>query len=450
MPNPPRVRIAPLRHNATLFAILGSFLLPVSASASGIFQDGASARSKALGGIGAAGMDGATDALAGNPAALSHLRSPTFQLGLDAGWVDGEFRDRFGRSSDFQEHAILPHGALSYPAGPFTFGLGVTTEAALRADWRYEDLPGGLGGSTSHGVRTHKSELALIRFALGGSYAVSPEFSFGASVGLLYNRNRLEAPYTIQTQPQITGAKTLLDLETEGWGWNAQFGALWRPLPTLELGLSYTLRTRIRSEGRAFIDARRQLTDLGFLDVDTDSTFDAEATNKFPQILSAALAWQATPRLSFLAQVDWINWSDAFDTLDVRLRHADSQFYPTLVDGKSNLDDDIPLDWRDQWVFRAGAEYALGDQWKLRAGYRYAENPVPSETLTPLNAAVNEHMLSVGIGYSTGRTSVDLAWQWHIPNEEHIARSRLLNGEYTGSAVQASIHWITLTTTIEF
>ena len=69
-------------------------------------------------------------------------------------------------------------------------------------------------GATTYGVRTNMSELELIRFALGASYAVTPQLSIGANVGLLYNRNELKAPYIIQTQPELAGAKTLLDMET--------------------------------------------------------------------------------------------------------------------------------------------------------------------------------------------------------------------------------------------
>ena len=63
-----------------------------------------------------------------------------------------------------------------------------------------------------------------------------------------------------------------------------------------------------------------------------------------------------------MAQVDWINWSAAFDTLEVRLRHTDSALYRALLAGQDHLDDDVPLDWRDQWVMRVGAEYQLTEK----------------------------------------------------------------------------------------
>jgi long-chain fatty acid transport protein len=157
-----------------------------------------------------------------------------------------------------------------------------------------------------------------------------------------------------------------------------------------------------------------------------------------------------TPRLAIIGQVDWINWSDAFDTLEVRLRHVDNALYRELTGGKSNLDDDVPLRWRDQWVFRVGAEWTLDEHWTLRAGYRYGRSPVPAETLTPMNAAISEYVVSAGLGAKWGRTSVDFAWQWDLPQSESVGRTDLLSGEYNHSDVKVGVHWLTLTTAYEF
>lgn len=423
--------------------------VPARSLASAIYQDGASARAKSLGGSSTAGSVGALDALATNPAALTGVRRPAVELGADAGWIRGDFSNR-ADTTTFTEFGLKPHAALAWPLGPVTLGAGLIPDSALRAEWRYRDVPGGLDGATSYGTRTHRSEIHLLRFAFGAGCALTPKLSAGASLGVLYNRNQLETPYIIQTQPSLRSAKVLLDLDTEGWGANGQFGLLWKPLASLQLGLSYTLPTRIRSDGRATADAGRQLANLGVTGVDATAGFDAEVTNKYPQILSAAAAWQATPRLQIVGQVDWINWAGAFDTLDVRLRHVDNELYRTLLAGKANLNDDVPLDWDDQWVFRFGAEYALDDRWTVRAGYRYARNPVPTATLTPLTAVISEHVVTAGLGYRAGNVNVDLGWQWQLPARERVERSALLAGEYSGSEVEVSIHWLSLTTRLEF
>ena len=432
----------------------GAFSLVLLASgaahSSGLFEDGASARSKGLGGISTAGAQGPLDALNTNPAELSNVRRPALEAGADLAWGEGEFANRANRNAEMSEFGAKPHGTLSYPLGPVTLGVGFIPDAALRDGWSFRDAPGGLDGGTSYGVREHFSELQVLRFALGGSYRVSETFSLGAGLGILYNRNILRAPYTIQSQPQLQGAKVLLDLDTEGWGANGVFGALWKPAPALQAGLSYTLGSRIRADGSAHANAGQQLANLGLKGVNAKADFDGEVTNNFPQIVSLALSWQATKRLTLLGQVDWTDYRDSFDSLDVRLKNVNNPLYRQLLAGGKDLNDRAPLNWRSQWSFRLGGEYELAEHWTARAGYRYANNPVPDSTLTPLTATIGEHLLAAGLGYHTGRYGVDLSFQWELPATARAGQSALLNGEYSDSRVTTEAQFLSLTTRVEF
>jgi hypothetical protein len=40
-------------------------------------------------------------------------------------------------------------------------------------------------------------------------------------------------------------------------------------------------------------------------------------------------------------------------------------------------DTSVPLQWRDIWLFKIGAEYKYSDALSLRAGYTYVQTPVP-------------------------------------------------------------------------
>ena len=51
---------------------------------------------------------------------------------------------------------------------------------------------------------------------------------------------------------------------------------------------------------------------------------------------------------------------------------------------------------------RLGVEQAFGEHWAVRAGYAYGNNPVPDGTLTPLTAAITEHLLTLGRGLQDG------------------------------------------------
>ena len=64
---------------------------------------------------------------------------------------------------------------------------------------------------------------------------------------------------------------------------------------------------------------------------------------------------------------------------------------------------------KDQGVFGLGVESPMGEHFTFRGGYSYATNAVPSSTLTPMTAAILQHTLGTGFGYSKGRYNLDLA-----------------------------------------
>lgn len=402
-----------------------------------------------MGGAGAALADDPLSALFDNPAALSDINRLAMQLGLEAGFAQGRFANRANQGAHLDQSGFIGSLAASIPVGPLRFGVGVNPDIAARTPWRYRDAPGGADGATTYGVRPQESEILLLRSAAGVSWQITPTLAVGGNVGLLYNENRLQAPYVFQSQPTLRKVKTLLDLQTDGFGWNAQGGLRWRPTPAVALSLSYVSESTVKTHGRASGNAGVQLTNLGLGAARPDFDYDAEVTNVFPQRVSAGLEWKAAPRTVLSAQFDWINWSDAFETLPVRLKNGNNADLNGLV-GARRLDDDIPLRWRDQFVGRFGIEQGLDAHWTLRAGYSYGNNPVPPGTLTPLTAAITEHTLTAGVGYKQGRWRVDAACQWQLPATGNVRQSELASGEYSMSSTRVSIQWLGATSEVAF
>ena len=435
---------------AGVLAALACLFLKVSpATAASLYQDGAGARARSMGGTGAAAANDPLSALFDNPAAMSDIDRLASGLGVDTGIAHGSFHNVANDHSTTLAAGAIGEAAVTVPVGPVRFGAGVNPDIALRDRWRYRDAPGGADGATTYGVRDDESEILLLRGALGASWQATPKLSVGGSVGVLYNENQLHTPFVFQSQPTLRTAKTLLDLQTDGFGWNAQAAVRWRPVSGVTLSATYTSQSRIETHGSATGNAGVQLARLGLGAARHDFSYDAEVTNVFPQQVSAGVAWQAARRLVVSAQFDWLNWSDAFDTLPVRLRNGNNADLNGLV-GSRRLDDDVPLRWRDQYVGRFGVEQGLGEHWLLRAGYAYGNNPVPAGTLTPLNAAITEHTLTAGVGYHAGRLAVDAAYQWELPAIARVRRSDLAAGEYSNSVTEIDVQWISLSTTISF
>ena len=430
-------------------AILSAGLVCPHATAAGLFRDGASASSMAMGGTTTANAEGPSDALLSNPATLSLIPEPTLDLTAGGGFVHGDFSNRSNNDNILNDAGAFGSGAFVFPVGPVRLAIGINPDMALRARWRYSDTPGGLGGTTTYGVQPQESEIMLLRSSFGASWQVIPTLSLGASVGLLYNQNELNATYIFQTQPVLRSAKTMLDLNTSGLGFDIQGGVLWKPIPVLSFGASYTTRSRIATDGSASGNVNAQFASLGLKGVQTTFDYDATVVNVFPQQVSTGVAWQTTPKLLLSGQMDWINWSNAFDTLAVRLRNGNNPVLNELLHSKS-LNDNVPLGWNDQFVWRFGVEYAIDSHWVVRGGYAFALNPVPPDTLTPMTAAITENTLTAGVGYHTGKLKIDLAYQWALPNTVHVSQSALQSGEYSNSSVRVTEQWVGLTTTVAF
>lgn len=436
------------------FVTAGGLAASVQSHANGIYVDGHGARSSALGGAGVAATDDILAIMGDNPAGLGMIGRYDAAVSLSVFHARGDFTDSTGSRGKLDDGiGAAPEAAISIPLGetPLTLGVGLMTDAALQADWTYIDPAGGGTGITSYGRRKHFSEIILLRAAAGLAYQITDQLSIGAALGIVYNENRLEAPYIFQSQPALQGLKTLLDLETDGFGVNGTIGLIYRLDDETVFGLSYLSPTRVNSTGTASGNADAQLDDLGsgFDGVQRDFNYDAEVVNNFPQKISAGMAWAASEEVRFLFQVDWINWSDAFDRLEVKLKNGNNTDLNGLV-GSSAMQDSIPLDWEDRFVYRAGMEYTPTDNWALRLGYSYGRSPVPDATLTPMTAAIIEHTIGAGVGYHTGGFSVDLGYQFGLPNSQTVETSDLFSGEYNNSEVEVELHILRLAASYAF
>ncbi len=433
----------------------GGLLLNISAAnAAGLFTDGADARSIALGGEEVAQTGSAIAAMDSNPAALTGIARTELEITVGGAFLRGEFARDDGEAAHLRTNAVLiPAAGLAIPAShnfPLTFGIGLIPEVVSEADWRYRDALGGLGGTTSYGEQRHRSRILALRTTFGAAVEPTRWLSLGASAGFIYNENSLSAPYIFQSQPVLAGFKTLLDLNTNGVAPCFDFGIQIRPSSKLTLGASYRPRVVVHTAGSASGNASVQLQALGggFALVDPNFVYDAEVRTELPQIASIGAEWQVLPRLRLVGGVDWINWANAFDELNIHLSNGSNAAINGVV-GSNSMTDIAPLRWRDQWVYRTGAEYEIGRAFTARVGYTYARSAVPAQTMTPLTASIFDHKVSAGVGYKRGRYHADLVWQWSLPAKQHVGQNALLDGEYSNSSVLVTAHSFALTTGVE-
>jgi long-chain fatty acid transport protein len=175
----------------------------------------------------------------------------------------------------------------------------------------------------------------------------------------------------------------------------AKIGAMYKMLPWLTVGATYTTPVRFNYTGG---QASLNFSALGLGRVDYDTRI---AGFKWPQQVDVSFAANPTDRLMFALTTSWINWASVND-IEITLTNPNNATAQLLA---PQVNQTIPFNWKDQVVLAVGAAYtvlsdpAIKDRLVLRAGYNYSNNPVPNETLSPLAPLILEHRLSGGFGY---------------------------------------------------
>jgi long-subunit fatty acid transport protein len=407
-----------------------------SLEAQGFNWSGASASSLAMGGAYVPFQGGAIDALASNPAGLATLGGGTIDLSVAGIFSRGSFSNSANTNAPLNNApGVIPYGAFGMPIGHsrFSVGVGVVPELVSVSNWNYVDAPG--AGGVSYGLQKQKSAILAARGVAGVGFAVTRKILVGASLGAVYNANTLDAPYIFQSNPALAGLKTLLDLHTTGFGWNASLGLIATPADGLQFNVAWKSRTTINSTGDANGNIGVQLAALGLGGARPDFHYSAAVQNVLPQSVLAGMNWRVDGHWVFALQGDWVNWKNAFASLPVALTNGNNADINGLL-GTNAISDRVPLDWKDKYSLRGGVERLLTESISIRGGYSGSNNPVPASTLSPLTAAIMTNQFSTGIEYRHSGWRLDLSYAIDPITQENVSKSALLSGEYSSSRVR--------------
>lgn len=179
--------------------------------------------------------------------------------------------------------------------------------------------------------------------------------------------------------PDTSVQNTFYGLNMRGataWGVGAKFGVQVKPGEEVTLGLVYTMQADMTYE-----DGTMAFSGLGKCDA------KIKGFNR-PQSLGFGIAVRPHRRRLLAADVTWVNWSAAVDTVTIETQG------PGMLSKVK-----FPMDWNDQIVVAVGAAFEATGWLTLRLGYNYGANPIPGENLSPLFPAVTEHHLTGGLGF---------------------------------------------------
>lgn len=274
----------------------------------------------------------------------------------------------------------VPSLFAKYTRDRWSLGIGVYNPFGLSADW----------GRTWIGrYSATYSQLKATFVTPTIAYKFNDRISVG--LGVSYVDSSVDLQSAVPLAPFPDG-RAKLSGDGNGFGANAGM--------RLKLPQNYTLSFTARSPVKIKYDGAANFH------TPNDTLFKAltPALRDTNASTTITLPWQVTAglaknigALTLETDVIYIGWS----TID----HYTARF----SDGRPSVT--YLKDWHDAFSFAAGANYRWSRSFETQLGYMYDMSPVPRRTLTPDLPDADKHILTAGIGYTTGPIKANLVYQ---------------------------------------
>jgi long-chain fatty acid transport protein len=430
-----------------------------------------------------------------NPAGISFLNNSMVDVDFSLMFPALHFKNSLNDAAG--DNNVFPLPSLSFvnmdKESDWTWGFGFFTAGGMGSDFK---LNHALFGTT---FQDYHSQLASMQGGLSVAYKFSEKLSLGVSAHLVFSTLEFGMPYSLD--PFImkgiannTGGMTFGQLfaapsasggfgynevvasakmtDLVGIGFNGKIGFGYKVSDKLSFGLSYSMPTSLTyRNGKAYMDMTAQMNDafgkavqgymmqypgqtsqqaqaavmaqfagMGIdLSKGVQANYDLILDLKFPQSVGFGTSFLASENLKFALDVEWINWSNAFDKMTLNLSGGANPNINKMLGNSGSFILDFPMNWKDAFVIKVGGEYSLNPKLTLRLGYAYGNNPVPETTIFPVFPAIVENHLMVGVSYkASAPLTIHAAFEMGLNKSQKAGNPSLIANEYDGSTSQLS------------
>jgi long-chain fatty acid transport protein len=339
-----------------------------------------------------------------NPANLTEVASRQVQISSLLGYSHADYSDKLGQTTETESPwCVLPGFAIAWPlpkGSDLTLGFGVHVPFGRQTRW------------DADGVLRNRapvfSSMSVMDFSPALAWRVSDSVSIGAGLDVYYGRMQL----SLFPPPPPFGPGGLLTAEADGGAVGANVGITWRITPSQRLALT------CRSPFDLKFSGEMKTTDIP----GASPQSNVDTTFKYPTIVALGYGVRLTDTLRVEANTEWLQFS-RFKTMAI---DAGANNPLAVGLGLSN----IPQNWNDTWTFGVGADWRFVPDWTLRAGYLYLQSPIPNQTFSPMALDVDQSIISIGLGYQTGRHTIDIAYALGLFNKRRIGDDNQNPGTY--------------------
>jgi long-chain fatty acid transport protein len=241
------------------------------------------------------------------------------------------------------------------------FGMAAGGVSGLGTDFPAGTLPDNPSTPFPENVSV-VSKKGLLKITPTLAYKIGDNLAIGISLQIGNQSLALKSPAFMLPQ-------------SERWGFGGSIGLIYKPLPNLNIGLSYTSEMKIDEYE---FNGTSLLPPTG-----GEGIYKMEMNA--PQQAAFGISFAPMPALLLEADVKWINQSAVMDKIELT---SPSGYVIPLAFG-----------WDDQIVYALGGEFKVNKCVKLLAGWSYGATPIsPEDVNNNLGSiAVVEHHISIGV-----------------------------------------------------
>lgn len=388
-----------------LFVILLILLFFATVSFAGnVDTYGIGAKATALGGAFSAYADDPF-AVHHNPAGLMQIKKPTISGGvhvLDPAISISNYKVN-GNASDFSdtsETLFVPHFGFAYPlSNELVLAVAAYAPYGFDIEWGKENPN---ASNWFHAYCNRQVITPSVAYQFNKKLSVG----FGISIG----KSEVGAKKLMPI-----GHNQYLELEVDlddDFNYSFNFGAMYKPIKTVSLGIAYRSKTSVDYKGSA------EVKGMSSSDVSMD-------TVDYPDQAQFGIRYQPHEKLSIEFDFVWTNWS-AVETQIMNFSEIPNQ--------------EFDRNWDNTNQFKIGVEWIATDMLAFRAGYFYDPSPVPDSTFDFMWPDADKNVYSLGMGLDFGKFSVDSVFQYSLVEHDREigGESSNLNNSYNGDSVSLS------------
>ena len=347
--------------NQSLFA-LSTLTLAMQAGAAGfaLNESSAAAAGTAYAGRGSNAEDASI--MVANPAGIALLEERQVTVGGAVVVPDGNFKGSSNTApveaseDGFLNNAVIPFGYFSMPIDDqLSFGFGMY--APFGSSTNYNDDWAGR-------YLADETDVSVINLQPTVAYKFSDQLSVGLGVFATYAEGELSR-FVFPASPNDN---VVVKGDDWAYGWN--IGAIWQPIETTSLGISYRSNIKLKLKGDA--------TGSGALFGGGTVTEKAKLDITLPENVDISLTHEIDDRWTVMAGATWTRWS-RFDKLVVNSDQGTGDVSdpglapPSTAPGVITY---VQEDWKNTWSLAIGGSYKYSDQLTLKAGYAFDQTPV--------------------------------------------------------------------------